>query len=112
MFIKTGIKHASKDGIELAVLKAFREVLIEVLSFGFRVAVLVLARLLAVLLVDGFSLVHTVIYDAHKQPHNQEKEIKVLSLSSNREQLRYGDRSNIFGRFSNGMAEIILEMAW
>ena len=31
---KTGTKYASKDGIELAVLKAFREVLIEVLSFG------------------------------------------------------------------------------
>ena len=62
MFIKTGTKHASKDGIELAVLKAFREVLIEVLSFGFGVAELVLA----VLLIDGFSLVHTVIYDAHK----------------------------------------------
>ena len=93
MFIKTGTKHASKDGIELAVLKAFREVLIEVLSFRFGVAVLALVHLLAVLLVDGSSLVHTVIYDAH----NQEKEIKVLSLSSNRKQLRYGDRSNIFG---------------
>ena len=65
MFIKTGTKHASKDEIELAVLKAFRKVLIEVLSFGFGVAVLVLAHLLTVLLVDGFSLVHTVIYDAH-----------------------------------------------
>ena len=84
---KTGTKHASNDGIELAVLKAFREVLIEVLSFGFGVAVLVLVHLLAVLLVDGFSFVHTVIYDAHKQAHNKEKEIKeikVLSLSSNR----------------------------
>ena len=97
VFIKTGTKHASKGGIELAVLKDFREVLIEVLSFGFGVAELVLVRLLAVLLVDGFSLVHTVIYDAHKQAHNQEKEIKVLLLSSNRKQLRYGDRSNIFG---------------
>ena len=64
---KTGTKYASKDGIELAVLKAFREVLIEVLSFGFGVAVLVLAHLLAVLLVDGFSLVHTVINDAHNK---------------------------------------------
>ena len=91
MLIKTGTKHASKGGIELAVLKAFQEVLIEVLSFGFGVA-----HLLTVLLVDGFSLIHTVIYDAHKQAHNQEKEIKVLSLSSNRKQLRYGDRSNIF----------------
>ena len=101
-----------KDGIELAVFKAFREVLIEVLSFGFGVAELVLVRLLAVLLVDGFSLIRIVIYDAHKQAHNQEKEIKILSLSSNRKQLRYGDMSNIFGRFSNGMAETILEQAW
>ena len=108
MFIKTGTKHASKGGIELAVLKAFREVLIEVLSLGFGVAEPVLVHLLAVLLVDGFSLVHTVIYDAHKQ----EKEIEILSLSSNRKQIRYGDRSNIFGRFSNGMDEIIIEMAW
>ena len=102
----------SKDEILLAVLKAFREVLIEVLSFGFGVAVLILSHLLAVLLVDGFSLVHTVIYGAHKQTHNKEKEIKVLSLSSNRKKLRYGDGSNIFGWFSNVMAEIMLEMTW
>ena len=51
-----------RGGIELAVLKAFREVLIEVLSFGFGVA-----HLLAVLLVDGFSLIHTVIYDVHNK---------------------------------------------
>ena len=70
---KTGTKYASKDGIELAVLKAFREVMIEVLSFGFGVAELVLVHLLVVLLIDGFSLVHTVIYDAHKQAHNKEK---------------------------------------
>ena len=83
MFIKTRTKYASKGGIELAVFKAFREVLIEVLSFGFGVAELILIRLLTVLLVDGFSLVSTVIYDANRQTHNQEKEIKVLSLSSN-----------------------------
>ena len=83
MFIKTGTKHASKDGIELAVFKAFREVLIEVLSFGFRVA-----HLLAVLLIDGFYLVHTVIYGAHKQAHNKEKEIMVLSLSSNQGKIK------------------------
>ena len=112
MFIKTRTKHASKDGIELAILKAFRQVLIEVLSFGFGVAELVLIRLLAVLLVDGFSLIHTVIYDAYKQTHNQGKEIKVLSLSSNQEQLRYGDRSNIFGRFPNGIAKTMLGLAW
>ena len=82
MFIKTGTKHASKGGIELAVFKAFREVLIEVLSFRFRVVELVLVCLLAVLLVDGFSFVHTVVYDAYKQTHNQEKEVKALSLSS------------------------------
>ena len=87
-FITLGQKHASKDEIELAVLKAFREVLIEVLSFRFGVAELVLVHLLTILLVDGFSLVHTVIYDAHKQAHNQEKEIKVLLLSSNQEKLR------------------------
>ena len=56
----------SKDEIELAVFKAFREVLIEVLSFGFGVAVLILAHLLAVLLVVGFFLSHSVIYGAHK----------------------------------------------
>jgi len=112
VFIKTRTKLASKGGIELAVFKAFREVLIEVLSFGFEVAELVLVRLLAVPLVDGFSLVHTVIYDAYKQTHNQEKEIKVLSLSSIRKQLRYGDRSNIFGRFPNGMAKTMLGLAW
>ena len=111
MSIKTRTKYASKGGIELAVLKAFREVLIEVLSFGFGVAKLVLVRLLVVLLVDGLSLVHTVIYDSYKPTHNQEKEIKVLSLSSNRKQLRYGDRSNIFGRFPNGMAKM-LGMVW
>ena len=97
----------SKDETELAVFKAFREVLIEVLSFGFGVAVLILAHLLAVLLVDRFSLVHTVIYGAHKQTHNKEIEIKVLSSSSNRKKLRYGDGSNIFGWFSNGMAGIM-----
>ena len=113
MFIKkTRKKHASKGGIELAVFKAFREVLIEVLSFGFGVAKLVLIRLLAVLLINGFSLVHIVIYDAYNQTHNQGKEIKVLLLSSNRKQLRYGDRSSSFGWFPNGMAKTMLGLAW
>ena len=84
MFIITRTKYATKGGIELAVFKAFWEILIEVLSFGFGIVELVLVHLLAVLLVDRFSLVHTVIYDVYKQTHNQEKEIKVLSLSSNR----------------------------
>ena len=86
---KTGTKYASKDGIELAVHKAFREVLIEVLSFGFGVAILVLAHLLAVLLVDGFLLGHSMIYGTHKQAHNKEKEIKAFPLSSN-EEMRVG----------------------
>ena len=73
MFIKTRTKYASKGGIELAVFETFREVLVEVLSFGLGVAELVLVRLLAVLLVDGISLIHTVIYDVNKQAHNQEK---------------------------------------
>ena len=112
MFVKLGQNMQSKYEIELAVRKAFREVLIEVLSFGFGVAVLVLAHLLVVLLVDGFSLVRTVVYSAHKQAHNKEKEIKVLSLSSGPEKLRYGERSNIFGWFSNGMAGFMLKIAW
>ena len=73
MFIKTRTKHASKGKIELADFEAFGEVLIEALSFKFGVAELVLIRLLTVLLADGFSLVHTVIYDAHKQAHNKKK---------------------------------------
>ena len=84
MFIKLGLKHASKGGIELAVFKAFREVLIEVLSFGFGVTELVLVRLLTVLLVDGLSLVHTMIYVVYKQTHNQEKRNKsfIIELES------------------------------
>ena len=105
MFIKTRTKHASKDEIELAVFEAFGEVLIKVLSFGLGIAELILVRLLTVLLVNRLSLVHTVIYDAYKQTHNQEKEIKALSLSSNQKYLRYGVRSNIFRRFPNGMAK-------
>ena len=85
---------------------------IEALSFGFGVAELVFVCWLAVLLVDGFSLVHTVIYGAYKQTHNQEKEIKVVSLSLIRKQLRYGDKNNIFRRFPNGMAKTMLVMAW
>ena len=76
MFIETRTKHASKGGIELAIFEAFGEVLVEALSFGLGVAKLVL--------VNGLSFIHTVVYDTYKQTHNQEKEIKVLSLSSNR----------------------------
>ena len=70
---KLGQKHASKDEIELAVFEAFGEVLVEALSFGLGVEELVLVRGLAVLLVNGLSFVHTVVYDTYKQTHNQEK---------------------------------------
>ena len=65
------------------------------------VAKLVLVRLLAELLVDGLSFVHTVVYDAYEQTHNQEKELKDLSLSSNRRHIKYGVK------FSSGFL-----MAW
>ena len=61
MFIKTGTKHASNDEIELAVFKSFREFLLAVRFFRLRLAVLLDE------LLDGFSLVHTGIYGAHKQ---------------------------------------------
>ena len=57
VFIKLGQKHASKDGIELAVFKAFGEFL----SFGLGVVELVLVHLLTALLDNGFSFVHSVI---------------------------------------------------
>ena len=80
VFIKLGQKHASKDGIELAVFKAFWDVL----SFGLGVAERVLVHLLTVLLVDRLSFVHSEVYSAHKQAHNQYIENKDQSLSSNR----------------------------
>jgi len=46
-----------------------------------------------------------VVYSAHKQALNQYTEDKDLSLSSNREHIRYRVWSNIFGRFPNGMVE-------
>ena len=84
MFIKTRTKHASKGRIELTVFVAFGEVL----SFGFGVAELVLVRLLAVLLVDGLSFVHTMIYDVYKQAHNQEKEIKAFIVELESETIK------------------------
>ena len=79
MFIKLEQKHASKDGIELAVFKAFGEVL----SFGLGVAELILVLLLTVRLVDGLSFVHSVVYSAHKQAHNQYTEQRpVVALGS------------------------------
>ena len=108
VFIKLGQKHASKDGIELAVFKAFWDVL----SFGLGVAERVLVHLLTVLLVDGLSFVHSVVYSAHKPAHNQNTENKDLSLSSNRRHIKYGAQSNIFEWFLNGMAGTKLREAW
>ena len=82
VFIKLGQKHASKDGIELAVFKAFGEVL----SFGLGVAELVLVLLLTERLVDGLSFVHSVVFSAHKQASNQYKD---LSLSLKRGHMKY-----------------------
>jgi hypothetical protein len=62
VFIKLGQKHASKGGIELAIIKPLREVLIAALSLGFGVAELVLVRLVTV----GTFLVYSVSYDANK----------------------------------------------
>ena len=84
MFIKTRTKACIKGWIELAVFEAFGEVLVEALSFGLGVTDLVLVHGLTVLLVNGLSFIHTVVYDTNKQTHNQDKEIQVLSLSSNR----------------------------
>ena len=88
VFIKTRTKHASRDGIELAVFKVFGEVLIEALPFGFGVAELVLIRWLAVLLINGLSFFYTVIYGIYKQTHNQEKEIKVFIVELESELIR------------------------
>ena len=108
VFIKTRTQYASKDGIELAVFVAFGEVL----SFGLGVVELILIPLLTVLLVSRLSFVHTMIYDANKQAHNQDIEIKVLSLSSNREHIKYGVRSNVFMWSPNFMTGTRLRKAW
>ena len=55
----------SKDEIELAVFESFWELLLAVRVFWLRLTVL-LGKLL-----DGFSLVHTDIYGAHKQTHKK-----------------------------------------
>ena len=108
MFIKIRTQYASKDGIELAVFVAFGKVL----SFGLGVAELVLVLLLTVLLADGLSFVHSVVYDANKQAHNQDIEIKVLSLSSNREHIKYGAWSKVFEWVPNDRAETELRDTW
>ena len=80
MFIKTRIEACIKGRIELAVFVAFGEVL----SFRLGVAELILVHRLAVLLVNGPSFVHSVVYSAHKQAHNQytEKQRSIVELES------------------------------
>jgi hypothetical protein len=74
VFKKLGQKHASKGGIELAIVELLREVLVEALSLGFGVAVLILVCLVTL----GSFLVHSVSYDAIKQAHNQAQEVKAF----------------------------------
>ena len=59
--------------IEFVVFEAFREVLVEVLSFGLGAAELVLVRLLTELFVGRLSFVHTVIYDVYKHTIRKKK---------------------------------------
>ena len=70
---KTGTKYASKDEIELAIHKAFREVLIVVLSFEFGLAVLVGE------LVGGFFLDHSVGYGDDNTDDNQTQHTNKIS---------------------------------
>ena len=60
---KTRTKYASKDEIGIAVFESLRDLRLAVRVFWLRLAVL-LGKLF-----DGFSLVHTVIYGAHKEAH-------------------------------------------
>jgi hypothetical protein len=73
---KIGQKHASKGGIELAIIKSLRKVLIEALSLRFGVAKLDLVRLVTV----GTFLVHSMSYVANKRAHNQAKELKAFII--------------------------------
>ena len=93
---KIRTKHASKDGIELAVFEAFGVVLVEALSFGLEVVELVFVRGLAVLLVNGLSFVHTVIYDAYKQTHNQDTENKRFIVELNSKTIKIWSSENYF----------------
>ena len=66
----------SKDGIGLAIPKAFQELLLVVRVLGLRLAVLAFVLRLTVLLgklLNGFSLGHTVIYDVHTNKNTIKK---------------------------------------
>jgi hypothetical protein len=77
---KTRTETCIKGWIELAVFVAFGEVL----SFGPGVAELVLVLLLTVLLVDGLSFVHSVIYDANKQDTGNKRFIVELETETHK----------------------------
>ena len=79
--------HASKGVIELAVLKAFLRVLLEVLAFGL---------LLAVKLSFGILLVHALVYGTHKQAHNQ---TQLTSRAKKEERQRTNERRGKGGCF-------------
>ena len=85
-----------RGGIELAVFEAFGEVLVEALSIGLGVTILVFIRGLAVLLVNGLSFVHTVIYDAYKQTHNQDTENKRFIVELDSETIKIWSSENYF----------------
>jgi hypothetical protein len=70
---------------------------------------LILVPLLAVLLASGLSFVHSSVYSTHNQASNQNKD---SSLSSNREHIKYRDRSGIFEWFLNCKAETKLRDTW
>ena len=85
VFIKTRTETCIKGWIELAVFKAFGEVL----SFGLGVAELALVLLLTVRLVDGLSFGHSAVYSAHKQTQSIHRKSKDLSSSSVRKHMKY-----------------------
>jgi len=75
------------------------------MSFGLGVAELVLVPLLAALLVRGLSFVHSVVYDANKQAHNQDTKDKSLSET-------HKIQSKVFEWVPNGMVETELRDTW
>ena len=79
VYKKLGQKHASRDGIELAVFVAFGEVLF----FGLGVAELVLVLLLTVRLVDGLPFVHSVVYSAPNKHTIKTQKIKICRRARN-----------------------------
>ena len=101
VFIKTRTETCIKGWIELAVFKAFGEIL----SFGLGVAELVLVHLLTELFADGLSFVHSVVYDANKHTHNQDTGKISFIVELGKERIKYRGRSNNFEWFLSGMVK-------